>query len=115
MDRARCAESPTDRRTPLLALFRVLRDPEDDGHGIGRGGGGGHGRGPETTKHPTGRPGQQGQGRAERPQKYSSVRMEGIGTRTVVQGKEEGVEGHRRRLPPQLSRVPRRVNRCSVP
>ena len=28
-----------DRRALLLALSRVLRDPEDDGHGIGRGGG----------------------------------------------------------------------------
>ena len=34
---ARCAGSPTDLPTLLLALFRVLQDPEDDGHGIGRG------------------------------------------------------------------------------
>ena len=28
----------TDRQTPLLARFRALRDPDDEGQGIGRGG-----------------------------------------------------------------------------
>ena len=41
MVRACGAGSPTDRRTLLLALSRVLRYPEDDIHGIGREGGGG--------------------------------------------------------------------------
>ena len=36
---------------------------------------------------------QAGQGRAERPQKYSPVRRESRGTRSVVRGKGEGVGG----------------------
>ena len=40
----------------LLALFRVLRDPDNDnGHGIGRGRG--TERGPEAFRRPTVRPG----------------------------------------------------------
>ena len=57
---------------------------------MNREGGQGHRRGLETVMNPTGRPGPAGWGRAERPQKYSSVRREGIGTRTVVRGKGEG-------------------------
>ena len=46
--RARGVGSPQTVEQCYLP-YRVLRDPEDDGHGIGRGGvGGGHGRGPET-------------------------------------------------------------------
>ena len=45
------------------------------------------------VRKPTGRPGPAGCGRAERPQKYSSLHKEGSGTRTVVQGKGEGVGG----------------------
>ena len=52
--------------------------------------GGGHGRGPETSKQPTGRPGPAGQGRSEQQRKYSSVRRESRGKSTVVRGKGEG-------------------------
>ena len=72
-----------DRRALLLALSRVLRDPEDDGHGIGRGGGG-HERGPEAFRRPTGRPRPAGRGRARGDHEKTSVRRESIGTRTVV-------------------------------
>ena len=57
------------------------------------GGGGGKGRGPETSKQPAGRPGPAGQGSAERPRKYSPVRRESRGTRTVVRVKGEGGGG----------------------
>ena len=42
------------------------------------------------VRKPTGRPGPAGCGRAERPRKYSSVRREGSGTRTIVRGKGGG-------------------------
>ena len=41
--RAHGAGSPRDRQKLLLALFRVLQDPEDDGHVVD--GEGGHGGG----------------------------------------------------------------------
>ena len=92
--RARGAGFHGPVKTPLLALVKGLRNPatmtvEQEG------GGGGKGRKPETSKQPAGRPGPEGQGSAERPQKYSPVRRESRGTRSVVRGKGEvgGAEG----------------------
>ena len=83
----------------LLARFRVLQAPDNNnGHGIGRGGGRTRNGYRKAFRRPTGRPGPGGTsrwGRAGRPLKYSSVRMEGIGTRTVVQGKGGGGETER--------------------
>ena len=66
------------------------------------GGGGGEGRGPETSKQPEGQPVPAGQGSAERPRKYSPVRRESKGTRSVVRGKGEGGGGQKKNLGPCL-------------
>ena len=61
------------------------------GGGSTRGGGARTGTG--DVRKPTERPSPAICGRAEQPQKYSSVRREGSGTRTVVQVKREGGGG----------------------
>ena len=95
--RARGAGFHGTVKTPLLAPGRGLRDPATMTVELGEGGGGEKGRGPETSKQPAERPGPAEQGSAERPRKYSPVRRESRGTRSVVQGKGEGGGGGRQR------------------
>ena len=68
-----------------LPNFRALPDPDDEGHGVGRGGGEDtYGDRRQETYREAGASGMR---MRERPQSYSSVRREGGGTRTVVRGK----------------------------
>ena len=80
--RARGAGSHTDRPTTATTP-RALSDPEDEGHGVGRGGEDKYG---DRSQKPPGRPGPAGRGCAC-PRNYSPVRREGGGTRTVVRVK----------------------------
>ena len=75
---AQGCHGPTN--TQLLARFRALPDPDDEGHGVGRGGGG-QGRIPASVANR--KAGASGMRMRESPRKYSPVRREGGGTRTV--------------------------------
>ena len=74
---ARGAGSHTDRRTTATCP-RALSDPEDKGHGVGRGGGGD--KDGDRRQKPPGRPGPAGR---TCPRNYSPVCREGGGTRTA--------------------------------
>ena len=92
--RTRVVRATMDRSTTQqLAQFRALPDPGDEGHGVGRGGGGDTDgdRRQEADK----KAGASGMRTREHPQNYSSVRREGGGIRTVVRGKGEGGRGQR--------------------
>ena len=80
---ARGCQGPLNNST---CLIRGLRNPATMTMEQG-GEGGRKGQGPETSKQPAGRLGPAEQGSAERPRKYSPIRRESRGTRTVVRGK----------------------------
>ena len=65
----------------------ALPDPGDEVHGVGRGEGDMDG---DRHQDADRKAGASGMRTRERPQNYSSVRREGGGIRTVVQGKGEG-------------------------
>ena len=77
--RARGAGSHTDCRTTATSP-RALSDPDDEGHGVGRGG---EDKDGDRRQKTPGRPGPAGRAC---PRNYSPVRREGGGTRTVVRG-----------------------------